>query len=91
MKRRKKRMEKKQREREERQKLKLEKKMKKKDKQRKKNALKELAKHERMRRAATARPERIWDYGVIPYEIEANFSGRFIWVAPYSHVVVPTV
>lgn len=30
---------------------------------------------ERRRRAATARPERIWDYGVIPYEIEANFSG----------------
>ncbi|XP_015793831.1 dorsal-ventral patterning tolloid-like protein 1 [Tetranychus urticae] len=26
-------------------------------------------------RAATARPERLWDYGVIPYEIEANFSG----------------
>lgn len=30
----------------------------------------------RSRRAATARPERIWDYGVIPYEIEANFSGK---------------
>ncbi|WAQ95864.1 TLL1-like protein [Mya arenaria] len=29
----------------------------------------------RAKRAATARPERIWDYGVIPYEIEANFSG----------------
>ncbi|XP_052268222.1 bone morphogenetic protein 1 homolog [Dreissena polymorpha] len=29
----------------------------------------------RNKRAATARPERIWDYGVIPYEIEANFSG----------------
>jgi tolkin protein len=30
----------------------------------------------RTKRAATARPERIWDYGVIPYEIEANFSGK---------------
>jgi hypothetical protein len=29
----------------------------------------------RNRRAATARAERLWDYGVIPYEIEANFSG----------------
>lgn len=29
----------------------------------------------RQTRAATARPERIWEYGVIPYEIEANFSG----------------
>ncbi|KAK2718001.1 protein tolkin-like [Artemia franciscana] len=26
-------------------------------------------------RAATARKERVWDYGVIPYEIDANFSG----------------
>ncbi|CAH0558868.1 unnamed protein product [Brassicogethes aeneus] len=26
-------------------------------------------------RAATARKERIWDYGVIPYEIDGNFSG----------------
>ena len=36
----------------------------------------------RSRRAATARTERLWDHGVIPYEIEANFSGacdmRFI-------------
>ncbi|CAG2171053.1 unnamed protein product [Oppiella nova] len=31
--------------------------------------------HDRTRRAATARAERLWDYGVIPYEIEANFSG----------------
>lgn len=30
----------------------------------------------RTKRAATARPERLWDYGVIPYEIEANFSGK---------------
>jgi len=29
----------------------------------------------RSRRAATARTERLWDHGVIPYEIEANFSG----------------
>jgi len=31
----------------------------------------------RSRRAATARTERLWDHGVIPYEIEANFSGTF--------------
>ena len=30
----------------------------------------------RSKRAATARPERIWDYAVIPYEIDANFSGN---------------
>ena len=30
---------------------------------------------QRNRRAATARPERIWEYAVIPYEIDANFSG----------------
>lgn len=29
----------------------------------------------RAKRAATARPERLWDFGVIPYEIESNFSG----------------
>ena len=29
----------------------------------------------RSKRAATARPERVWDYAVIPYEIDANFSG----------------
>ncbi|XP_071440384.1 protein tolkin [Hetaerina americana] len=29
----------------------------------------------RVSRAATARKERVWDYGVIPYEIDANFSG----------------
>lgn len=27
-------------------------------------------------RAATARKERIWDYGVIPYEIDSNFGGQ---------------
>nr|CAB3264299.1 Tolloid protein [Phallusia mammillata] len=31
--------------------------------------------HKRMRRAATARPERIWPKGVIPYYISANFTG----------------
>lgn len=31
--------------------------------------------HNRNRRAATARPERLWEHGVIPYEIQANFSG----------------
>ena len=29
----------------------------------------------RSRRAATARPERIWDHAVIPYEIDKNFTG----------------
>ncbi|XP_067013394.2 protein tolkin [Anabrus simplex] len=29
----------------------------------------------RRARAATARKERVWDYGVIPYEIDGNFSG----------------
>ncbi|KAL3876182.1 hypothetical protein ACJMK2_034053 [Sinanodonta woodiana] len=29
----------------------------------------------RTKRAATARQERLWPYGVIPYEIDANFSG----------------
>lgn len=29
----------------------------------------------RVIRAATARKERVWDYGVIPYEIDGNFSG----------------
>ena len=27
-------------------------------------------------RAATARNERIWEYGIIPYEIDRNFSGE---------------
>ena len=34
-----------------------------------------LDKEPRNRRAATARPERLWEHGVIPYEIESNFSG----------------
>ncbi|KDR10358.1 Dorsal-ventral patterning tolloid-like protein 1, partial [Zootermopsis nevadensis] len=32
-------------------------------------------KRRRVVRAATARKERVWDYGVIPYEIDGNFSG----------------
>ncbi|XP_022906933.2 protein tolkin-like [Onthophagus taurus] len=32
--------------------------------------------HRRITRAATARKERVWDYGVIPYEIDGNFSGQ---------------
>jgi hypothetical protein len=32
-------------------------------------------KRRRVPRAATAREERVWDYGVIPYEIDGNFSG----------------
>ncbi|XP_065171165.1 protein tolkin-like [Atheta coriaria] len=36
---------------------------------------KKYAPHRRTTRAATARKERVWDYGVIPYEIDANFSG----------------
>ncbi|KFB52683.1 AGAP003702-PA-like protein [Anopheles sinensis] len=31
--------------------------------------------HHRVARAATAKKERIWDFGVIPYEIDGNFSG----------------
>lgn len=31
--------------------------------------------HRRVTRAATAKKDRIWDYGVIPYEIDANFTG----------------
>ncbi|XP_055699503.1 dorsal-ventral patterning protein tolloid isoform X2 [Phlebotomus papatasi] len=34
-----------------------------------------LYQHHRITRAATAKKERIWDYGVIPYEIDGNFSG----------------
>lgn len=31
--------------------------------------------HSRVTRAATAKKDRIWDFGVIPYEIDGNFSG----------------
>ena len=70
-------MQQKLREKEERQRQKLEKKIAEKERRKKKAAMKESELHERIKRAATARPERIWDYGVIPYEIEANFSGIF--------------
>ncbi|KAK7483783.1 hypothetical protein BaRGS_00024999, partial [Batillaria attramentaria] len=29
----------------------------------------------RTKRAATARKDRLWDFGIIPYDIEANFTG----------------
>lgn len=35
----------------------------------------ELHGQSRVTRAATAKKERIWDFGVIPYEIDGNFSG----------------
>lgn len=31
--------------------------------------------HHRVTRAATAKKERIWDFGVIPYEVDGNFTG----------------
>jgi tolkin len=37
--------------------------------------MKQAEHHHRITRAATAKKERIWDYGVIPYEIDGNFSG----------------
>lgn len=44
------------------------------------NSLKErrLKRHvtkSRGKRAATARKDRLWDFGIIPYDIEANFTG----------------
>ncbi|XP_017467275.1 PREDICTED: uncharacterized protein LOC108359767 isoform X1 [Rhagoletis zephyria] len=36
---------------------------------------KHLRHRNRMVRAVTAKKERVWDYGVIPYEIDGNFSG----------------
>ncbi|XP_048514923.1 bone morphogenetic protein 1 isoform X1 [Athalia rosae] len=38
-------------------------------------SLSRIALRSRARRAATARKERVWDHGVIPYEIDGNFSG----------------
>jgi Astacin (Peptidase family M12A) len=35
-----------------------------------------VAEQPRQKRAATARMERIWDHGIIPYEIDKNFSGE---------------
>ncbi|XP_055853298.1 dorsal-ventral patterning protein tolloid [Episyrphus balteatus] len=37
--------------------------------------LKHLEHHHRTARAVTAKKERVWDYGVIPFEIDGNFSG----------------
>lgn len=31
--------------------------------------------HRRLPRAVTAKKERVWEYGVIPYEIDGNFTG----------------
>jgi hypothetical protein len=31
----------------------------------------------RQRRAATSRPDRLWEHGVIPYDIDSNFSGEY--------------
>lgn len=42
------------------------------------NEIEEIAQQHilsRVTRAATAKKERIWDFGVIPYEIDGNFSG----------------
>ena len=39
------------------------------------NSSNKIKMYNRTKRAATARPERVWDYAVIPYEIDANFSG----------------
>lgn len=39
------------------------------------NGFRMIESHRRITRAATAKKERIWDYGVIPYEIDGNFSG----------------
>jgi len=53
----------------------------------------QTARHRR-RRAATARRERIWDFGVIPYEIDGNFSGAhktlFKQVFQTSFLIVDT-
>lgn len=32
----------------------------------------------RRKRAATARAERLWEHGIIPYEIESNFTGKWM-------------
>ena len=34
----------------------------------------------RSKRAATARKDRLWDYGIIPYDIEANFTGEVVGI-----------
>ncbi|KAL5282994.1 BMP1.2 family protein [Megaselia abdita] len=35
-----------------------------------------MEKKHRIVRAVTAKKERVWDYGVIPYEVDGNFSGQ---------------
>ncbi|KAK0168286.1 hypothetical protein PV327_002110 [Microctonus hyperodae] len=40
-----------------------------------KTQMADMSRLHRRRRAATARKERVWDHGVIPYEIDGNFSG----------------
>ena len=39
----------------------------------------------RSKRAATARKDRLWDYGIIPYDIEANFTGEVVGI-PHVNV-----
>ncbi|GAB1598696.1 tolloid-like protein 2 [Argonauta hians] len=46
------------------------------NKNRKRNSDKTNHRSSRTRRAATARLDRLWTYGVIPYEIQSNFSGN---------------
>jgi len=46
-----------------------------KEKKRRKRIRRKNSMRSRAKRAATARKERIWDYGVIPYIIDANFTG----------------
>ncbi|KAK3090036.1 hypothetical protein FSP39_008719 [Pinctada imbricata] len=74
--RRKKRREEKRKLREERRRKKMERRKKLKEMRQKQRKSKSKIDKKRSKRAATARPERLWDYGVIPYEIEANFSGQ---------------
>ncbi|KAI8771823.1 bone morphogenetic protein 1 [Biomphalaria glabrata] len=44
------------------------------DERKKKHGAKKTSKASRARRAATAKKDRLWDYGVIPFLIESNFS-----------------
>ena len=45
----------------------------------------------RNRRAATARPERLWEHGVIPYEIQANFSGKNLFKPNFSSAQISAI
>ena len=38
----------------------------------------------RSKRAATAKIDRLWEYAVIPYEVEANFSGKIHFSCLYT-------